>query len=190
MVAVRSLPAMVIVYVTMTLYVVLTHLGEVPSLLWLIVSRRLILRQGVASSASCSLGESRCFLERGGRWHRGDGARRAKTNEPIREGMVATLGPIFDTLLVCTCTALVILLAGEWQDPGDLSGITLTANAVQQEMGTIGLLALGFVALILSTTTMFTGWYFGAKCFGFLAGAEWQPYFRWFLSLPLSSVPV
>ena len=27
---------------------------------------------------------------------------------------------------------------------------------------------------------MFTGWYFGAKCFGFLAGAKWQPYFRWF----------
>jgi len=36
------------------------------------------------------------------------------------------------------------------------------------------------VALILSTTTMFTGWYYGAKCFGFLVGARWQPLFRWF----------
>jgi AGCS family alanine or glycine:cation symporter len=34
--------------------------------------------------------------------------------------------------------------------------------------------------LILSTTTMFTGWYYGAKCFGFLVGAKWQPLFRWF----------
>ena len=47
-------------------------------------------------------------------------------------------------------------------------------------MGTPGLLALAFVALILSTTTMFTGWYFGAKCFGFLVGAGKQAYFRWF----------
>jgi len=47
-------------------------------------------------------------------------------------------------------------------------------------MGLPGILALSFVALILSTTTMFTGWYYGAKCFGFLVGAQWQPYFRWF----------
>ena len=104
----------------------------------------------------------------------------AKTREPIREGMVATLGPIFDTLLVCTCTALVILLAGEWQSPGSLSGITLTADAFEASMGVVGLIALGFVALILRTTTMFTGWYYGAKCFGFLVGAKWQPLFRWF----------
>ncbi len=47
-------------------------------------------------------------------------------------------------------------------------------------MGVAGLIALGFVALSLSTTTMFTGWYYGAKCFGFLVGARFQPYFRWF----------
>ena len=107
----------------------------------------------------------------------------AKTNEPIREGMLATLGPVFDTLIVCTCTAIVILLCGHWQQPGELSGITLTANAFHGEMGGLGLVLLAFVALILSTTTMFTGWYYGAKCFGFLVGAQWQPYFRWFFVL-------
>ena len=107
----------------------------------------------------------------------------AKTNEPIREGMLATLGPVFDTLIVCTCTAIVILLSGNWQQPGELSGITLTANAFHGEMGRLGLVLLAFVALILSTTTMFTGWYYGAKCFGFLVGAQWQPYFRWFFVL-------
>jgi len=107
----------------------------------------------------------------------------AKTNEPIREGMLATLGPVFDTLIVCTCTAIVILLSGNWQSPGDLSGITLTATAFEHEMGAIGVALLGCVALILSMTTMFAGWYFGAKCLGFLAGAHWQPYYRWFFIL-------
>lgn len=181
-VAVRSLPAMVVVYVSMTLYAVLTHITEVPALLWLIVTEAFNpTAVGGGFVGIMLIGVSRgVFSNEAGVGTEVMAHGAARTNEPIREGMVATLGPIFDTLLICTCTALVILLAGEWQSPGDLSGITLTANAVQNAMGTPGLLALAFVALILSTTTMFTGWYFGAKCFGFLAGAEWQPYFRWF----------
>jgi len=181
-VAVRSLPAMVVVYVTMTLYVVLTHITEVPALLWLIVSEAFNpTAVGGGFIGIMLIGVSRgVFSNEAGVGTEVMAHGAARTNEPIREGMVATLGPIFDTLLICTCTALVILLAGDWQSPGDLSGITLTANAVQTEMGTPGLLALAFVALILSTTTMFTGWYFGAKCFGFLVGAERQAYFRWF----------
>jgi AGCS family alanine or glycine:cation symporter len=103
----------------------------------------------------------------------------ARTNEPVREGLVAMLGPVIDTLIVCTCTALVILITGQWQVPGELSGITLTANAFTGQMGKFGLIPLAFVALILSTTTMFTGWYYGAKCFGFLFGAHLQHHFRW-----------
>ena len=181
-VAVRSLPAMVVVYVSMTLYVVLTHITEVPALLWLIVSEAFNpTAVGGGFIGIMLIGVSRgVFSNEAGVGTEVMAHGAARTNEPIREGMVATLGPIFDTLLICTCTALVILLAGDWQSPGDLSGITLTANAVQTEMGTPGLLALAFVALILSTTTMFTGWYFGAKCFGFLVGADKQAYFRWF----------
>jgi len=181
-VAVRSLPAMVVVYVTMTLYVVLTHITEVPALLWLIVSEAFNpTAVGGGFIGIMLIGVSRgVFSNEAGVGTEVMAHGAARTNEPIREGMVATLGPIFDTLLICTCTALVILLASDWQSPGDLSGITLTANAVQTEMGTPGLLALAFVALILSTTTMFTGWYFGAKCFGFLVGADKQAYFRWF----------
>ena len=181
-VAVRSLPTMVVVYVTMTLYVVLTHITEVPGLLWLIVSEAFNpTAVGGGFIGIMLIGVSRgVFSNEAGVGTEVMAHGAARTNEPIREGMVATLGPIFDTLLICTCTALVILLAGDWQSPGDLSGITLTANAVQTEMGTPGLLALAFVALILSTTTMFTGWYFGAKCFGFLVGADKQAYFRWF----------
>ena len=181
-VAVRSLPAMVVVYVTMTLYVVLTHITEVPALLWLIVSEAFNpTAVGGGFIGIMLIGVSRgVFSNEAGVGTEVMAHGAARTNEPIREGMVATLGPIFDTLLICTCTALVILLAGDWQSPGDLSGITLTANAVQTEMGTPGLLALALVALILSTTTMFTGWYFGAKCFGFLVGADKQVYFRWF----------
>ena len=181
-VAVAALPAMVIVYLAMTLWIVATHITEVPGVLASIVSEAFqpsavgggmlgVILIGVSRGAfSNEAGVGTEVMAHGA----------ARTGEPVREGLLAALGPIIDTLIVCTCTALVILLAGDWQAPGDLSGITLTANAFRAEMGLPGILALSFVALILSTTTMFTGWYYGAKCFGFLVGAQWQPYFRWF----------
>ncbi len=181
-VAVAALPAMVMVYLAMTLWIVVSHITEVPGVLASIVSEAFqpsavgggmlgVILIGVSRGAfSNEAGVGTEVMAHGA----------ARTGEPVREGLLAALGPIIDTLIVCTCTALVILLAGDWQAPGDLSGITLTANAFRAEMGLPGILALSFVALILSTTTMFTGWYYGAKCFGFLVGAQWQPYFRWF----------
>lgn len=181
-VAVTALPAMVIVYLAMTLWIVAVHAAEVPAVLASIVSEA--FRPGAIGGGMLGvilIGVSRgAFSNEAGVGTEVMAHGAARTGEPIREGLLAALGPIIDTLIVCTCTALVILLAGDWQAPGDLSGITLTANAFRAEMGLPGIVALSFVALILSTTTMFTGWYYGAKCFGFLVGAQWQPYFRWF----------
>ena len=180
-VAIAALPSMVGVYLLMTAWVILANASAVPAALASIVTEAFnpqavgggflgVMLEGISRGAfSNEAGVGTEVMAHGA----------ARTNEPIREGLVAMLGPVIDTLVVCTCTAMVVLLAGDWQAPGDLSGITLTANAFVGEMGPWGLVPLGFVALILSTTTMFTGWYYGAKCFGFLFGAEWQHHFRW-----------
>ena len=181
-VAVALLPTMVLVYLAMTMWVLGNHLSDIPRVLAMICTEALSpTAVGGGFLGVMLIGISRgAFSNEAGVGTEVMAHSAAKTDEPIREGMLATLGPVFDTLIVCTCTALVILLAGNWQSPGDMSGITLTADAFRSEMGNVGLITLGFVALILSTTTMFAGWYFGAKCFGFLVGAKWQPYFRWF----------
>ncbi len=184
-VAVALLPTMVGVYLLMTLWVVANNLSAVPGILLTIIheaSSPSAVGGGFVGVMLIGISRGAFSNEAGvGTEVMAHGA--ARTNEPIREGIVATLGPVFDTLIVCTCTAIVILLAGNWQEPGGLSGINLTASAFQSEMGPVGLVLLGFVALILSMTTMFAGWYFGAKCFGFLIGAQWQPLFRWFFVL-------
>ncbi|MEE4280068.1 MAG: alanine/glycine:cation symporter family protein [Halieaceae bacterium] len=180
-VAVAVLPLMVGVYMLMTLYVIFTHLPEVPGLLGMIVSDAFNPRAAAGGLIAVMLiGISRgAFSNEAGVGTEVMAHGAARTNEPIREGLVAMLGPVVDTLIVCTCTAIVILLTGVWQQPGELSGITLTASAFEGELGVVGIIALGFVALILSSTTMFTGWYYGAKCFGYLFGAEIQHHFRW-----------
>ncbi len=169
-VAVALLPTMVLVYLAMTMWVLANHLPDIPRVLATIFTEALSpTAVGGGFLGVMLIGISRgAFSNEAGVGTEVMAHSAAKTDEPIREGMLATLGPVFDTLVVCTCTALVILLAGNWQSPGDMSGITLTADAFRSEMGNAGLITLGFVALILSTTTMFAGWYFGAKCFGIL----------------------
>ena len=181
-VAVTVLPLMVMIYMAMTFYLLTSHLDEIPALLASIVSNAFSTEAAGGGLLGVMLiGISRAaFSNEAGVGTEVMAHSAARTNEPIREGLVAMLGPVADTLIVCTCTALVILIAGNWQDPGELSGITLTSNAFAQEMGNVGVALLFVVTLILSSTTMFTMWYYGAKCFGFLFGAEVQHHYRWF----------
>lgn len=102
----------------------------------------------------------------------------AKTNEPIREGLVATIGPIVDTLIVCTCTALAILVT----DVGDsaLTGVSLTAQVFEQAFPNIGGYLLTLVVFFLSTSTVLTFWYYGSKCAEFLWGPRFAQGYVWF----------
>lgn len=102
----------------------------------------------------------------------------ARTHEPVREGLVAMLGPIIDTLLICTATALVILSSGIWQQDASGDGVTLTANAFASILGTPGLIVVFFCVVAFALTTMFTYSFYGSQCASFLFGAASQPYYR------------
>ncbi len=97
----------------------------------------------------------------------------AKTNEPIREGLVAMLGPIVDTLIICTMTALALIMTGVWVDP-ESDGISLTVNAFDQAMPGAGPYILILCVSVFAITSMFAFPYYGAKCFGFVFGARYQ----------------
>ena len=106
----------------------------------------------------------------------------AKTKEPVREGLVAMLGPFIDTILVCSITAFAILVSGVWNDP-TLNGVSMTAKAFSQELGLVGDIILFFAVFSFSITTMFGQSYYGAKCTGFLFGSRWKSNYNWFYVL-------
>jgi AGCS family alanine or glycine:cation symporter len=103
----------------------------------------------------------------------------AKTNEPVREGLVAMLGPIIDTVLICTMTALAIIVTGAWKHT-NADGITLTAEAFMLGMPGYGQYVLLLCITIFSMTTIFAFPYYGAKCYGFLFGARKQSRYNYF----------
>lgn len=103
----------------------------------------------------------------------------AKTNEPIREGLVAMLGPAIDTLIVCTLTALAILVTGVWETTSD-NGVSLTASAFGNAMPGIGKYLLLICIAIFSISSLFSYSYYGTKCMSFLFGADKKHYYNYF----------
>ena len=101
----------------------------------------------------------------------------AKTNSPIREGLVAMLGPAIDTLFVCTLTALAILITGVWET--DLNGVTLTAAAFSNSLPLIGKYLLLICVVVFSVSSLFTYSYYGTKCLSYLLGEKNKKYYNY-----------
>ncbi|MCG5548502.1 alanine/glycine:cation symporter family protein [Halorhodospira halochloris] len=181
-VASRLVPAMVIAYMLCAVGILALNAAEIPQYLGLIVTDAFSgqavaggllgvmivgVRQG-AFSNEAGIGTEVMAL----------GA--TKTREPVRAGLVAMIGPVVDTLIVCTCTALVILITGAWVADGEVEGAALTAAAFAEALGGAGPWLVAVLVVLFSMTTMFTFWYYGAKCLGFLVGAEYQHYYKYF----------
>ncbi len=108
----------------------------------------------------------------------------AKTNEPVREGLVAMLGPIVDTILVCTMTALALIITGVW-NVEELDGISLTAEAFEQAIPGVGALLLTLCVTIFALSTMLSFPYYGTKCFSFIFGTRYSHLYKWFYILTI-----
>lgn len=109
----------------------------------------------------------------------------AKTNEPVREGLVAMLGPAIDTLIICTMTGLCIIITGVWTS-GEANGILLTAQAFEQSLSGVGPVILLICVLVFAITTIFGLAYYGQKCLSFLIGVKYGRLFNyWYIGLIL-----
>lgn len=108
----------------------------------------------------------------------------AKTTEPVREGLVAMLGPAIDTLVVCSLTGLAILVTGVWQTT-DHNGVSLTAAAFNESIPFFGNYLLLICIAIFSISSLFSYSYYGTKCLSFLIGADKKHYYNYFYVLSI-----
>lgn len=175
LVASRMVPFMVAIYILAAILILFRHLGEIPSVFTTIVQDAFtgdaVLGGSLGSIIIIGIKRAAFSNEAGiGTESMAHGA--AKTNEPVREGLVAMVGPFIDTIIVCSITGFVILLSGV--NSSDVNGVTLTAMAFKQELGIIGQLFLVVAAISFSLSTMFGYSYYGRKCTSYLFGAKWK----------------
>ncbi|MDB2606877.1 alanine:cation symporter family protein [Zobellia sp.] len=102
----------------------------------------------------------------------------SKTDNPIKEGLVAMLGPFIDTILVCTFTAIVIILSGAYLEDG--SGIVMTLSAFETTLFGYGDVLLMVIVTAFAMSTLFTYSYYGVKCLSFLTNAKIGKFYNWY----------
>ena len=112
----------------------------------------------------------------------------AQTNSPIKQGSISMLEPLIDTLIVCSITAFVILISGEWLS--GINGAALTTSAFNQGLPFFGKYIVIF-GLVLFAFSTIIGWsYYGEKCAEFIFGEKIVLYYRilWIIIIPLGAV--
>lgn len=174
----RVVPAMCILYLLGVFFILAQNLGALPGLLGRIVSDAFTGTAAVGGATGIAVKEviqtgvkRAAFSNEAGIGTAPMAHGAARTTEPVREGLVAMIGPFVDTIIICTLTALTILSMGEFQIH-DVEGTSLTIQAFEIAMGDFGKAGLTVVVLLFGLSTMIGYSYYGRKCFSYLFGAE------------------
>ncbi len=187
-VASRLVPFMVVLYFITVITILMIQIEEVPHMFGLIFSDAFsgnavaggglgyLIKTGIKRGAfSNEAGVGTAPIMHG----------TAKTKEPIREGLVAMIGPSIDTLLVCTLTALAILSTGVWQD-SENNGISLTLQAFNAVLPYgLGDVVVMIMVLVFALSTLFSYSYYGTTCLGFLTQPKYGKYYNYIYILSI-----
>ena len=193
-VASKIVPFMVIIYLLSGLFIVLSNATLIPSIFSNIFSSAFNGSSVAGGFAGTAIVISQGFRRAAFSNEAGMGTEvmaigASKNNQPIKSGLVAMIGPLIDTIIVCTITGLVILLSSEWIE-GTYSGVSLTQKSFSNYLGLAGDYILIFSVATFTLSTMFGYSYYGCKCASYLFGANSKFYYRIFyvLTLILGSV--
>ena len=195
-VATKVVPAMVIMYFLLVMYIILTNLSEVPGVFAAIFTDAFTVKAGVGggigalvSIALIGIRRAALVNEAGvGTASMMHGA--SKNNEPVREGLVAMIGPSIDSGLVCTLTALAILIQRDVLTLGDgisgsIAGLSVALQAFDASIPGVGKYLLLVMLFFFAFSTMFSYSYYGQKCTGYLFGARYSKYYNFFFLVML-----
>ncbi|OAD92010.1 sodium/alanine symporter [Aequorivita soesokkakensis] len=183
----KMVPGMVILYFLLVLIILITHIDVLPKYMGMIFTDAFSANfykgdtfLGGVIGGIILLGIRRgAFSNEAGIGTAPMAHGAAKTNEPIREGLVAMLGPAIDTLIICTLTALAILVTGVWQS-SDANGVSLTASAFEESIPFYGKYGLLACIITFSISSLFSYSYYGSKCMSFLFGAKNKGIYNYF----------
>lgn len=181
----KVVPSMCLMYIAACLFIILRHIAQVPELVAQIVTEAFtpeafgggllgVLVVGVQRAA---------FSNEAGVGSAAIAHSAARTEEPVREGTVALMGPFIDTVVVCSMTALVILITGAWNNSAwvvdqGLAGAPLTSRAFEEEIEWFPYL-LGVAVVLFAYSTMISWSYYGERCWERLFGARSTLLYKW-----------
>lgn len=156
-------PVMALGYIALALGIVVFNIGKLPGVLELIIGNAFGWEQALGGSVGAALmqGIKRgLFSNEAGMGSAPNVAATADVSHPVKQGLIQTLGVFTDTLIICTCTAFIILFSGAPLD-GTVNGVQLTQQALTNEVGSIGGIFVAIAILLFAFSSIIGNYYYG-----------------------------
>ena len=167
-------PVMAIGYFVLAVVVIVMNIEHIPHVFRVIVTNAFGLEQvaGGGLGATMMIGIKRgLFSNEAGEGSAPNVAATAAVSHPVKQGLIQALGVFTDTLLVCSCTAFIILISGLYQTPG-LNGIALTQSALEMETGAFGPIFVAAAILLFAFSSIIGNYYYGEANIRFLTQSK------------------
>ena len=180
--ATKIVPAMVSMYFILVFYVIITNLHMLPQVFAEIIQGAFNFEAGFGGFAGVAIVGARraMYVNEAGVGTASLMHGASKNAEPVREGLVAMLGPAIDSGLVCTLTAIPILMAHNYDAVEGIKGLYIALGAFETLIPHIGSYLLMVIVFIFAFSTMFSYSYYGTKCTGYLFGVQNARYYEYF----------
>ncbi|WP_260632124.1 alanine/glycine:cation symporter family protein [Bacillus bingmayongensis] len=167
-------PIMAIIYVAVALFVVVTNITLIPEMIKEILAHAFGIKEvaGGSFGAAVLLGVKRgLFSNEAGMGNAPNVAATANVTHPVKQGFIQTLGVFTDTLLICSCTAFIILLS-DVHAGTDLNGIQLTQEALKTHIGPWAPLFVAVAIFLFAFSSLIGNYYYGETNIEFLNGSK------------------
>lgn len=156
-------PIMALGYIILALYIVISNITHLPDIFGIIIKNAFGIEQAIGGGIGAALmqGIKRgLFSNEAGMGSAPNAAATAHVTHPAKQGFIQALGVFTDTLLICTCTAFIILFSGKHFNT-DLDGIQLTQAALNSQIGNIGSTYIAIAILFFAYSSILGNYYYG-----------------------------
>ena len=156
-------PVMAVAYLLLAAFIVCKNITELPSVISIIFTNAFGFEQFLGGTLGAALlqGIKRgLFSNEAGMGSAPNAAATADVTHPVKQGLIQTLGVFTDTLLICSCTAFIILLSGQYAD-SSLTGIELTQKALVSQIGPFGAYFIAICILLFAFSSIVGNFYYG-----------------------------
>lgn len=167
-------PLMAIGYFVLVMVIIIMNIEHIPHVLKVIITNAFGLEQGVGGTIGATImnGVKRgLFSNEAGEGSAPNVAAAATVSHPVKQGLIQALGVFTDTLLVCSCTAFMILISGLYSTP-DLNGIALTQAALNSEIGAFGPTFIAIAILLFAFSSIIGNYYYGEANIRFMTSSN------------------
>jgi len=168
-------PFMAIAYILVALFILFNHMTAIPALIGHIFSNAFGIEQVVGGGLGATImqGVRRgLFSNEAGMGSAPNVAATAHVTHPVKQGLIQTLGVFTDTLIICTCTAFIILFSGAPLD-GSTNGVQLTQQALTNEIGSAGSIFVAIALFFFAFSSILGNYYYGEANVRYLTRKKW-----------------